>query len=125
MRAEVPVQGVEARGESAAWRRWALYAAAWLPLYALYASVFLILGEPLRKALPGALSNVLPAAALGVLVVAACRRVEWDPAASRRFFSIHAGLAALYAAGVAFGQFCVMILALWMDKGVFDPGQYD
>ena len=112
-------------GRDAAWRRWALYAVAWLPLYGLYVVVFLVLGEPPRKALPGALSNVLPAAVLGVFVVAACRRVEWNPAASRRFFSIHAGLATLYAAGVAFGQFWMMILTFWIEKGVFDPGQYD
>jgi LytS/YehU family sensor histidine kinase len=55
----------------------------------------------MEAAVPGALVNALPPAALGALVVIACRRIAWMPEAQGRFFRAHGGLLVAYAVLVA------------------------
>ncbi len=78
-------------------RFWLIYAIAWLPYAASYVSLFVThLGRTFSGAIKGAILNVLPAALLGVGVVAVSQRILWSPNRRYRFLSAHLVLASLY-----------------------------
>jgi len=80
-------------------RFWFVYTISWLPYAASYASLYIThLGRTFSEAMKGSLFNVLPAALLGVGVVAVCQRLPWSPEHRRRFLSAHFVLAFLYTA---------------------------
>jgi sensor histidine kinase YesM len=78
-------------------RFWLVYALAWLPYAASYVVVFTQQGGSISSAVYDALSNVIPAAALGVGVLGLCRRLPWSHYRRPWFFPLHVGLAVLYA----------------------------
>ena len=78
-------------------RFWLVYALAWLPYKASYVVVFIQQGGSLSAAIYDALSNVIPAAALGVGVLWLCRRLSWSHYRRPWFFPLHVTLAVLYA----------------------------
>lgn len=78
-------------------RRWALYAAAWLPMLAAYFGAILAGGDTARDAFLLALHNVVPAAAAGIGVVVACARIPWGSRGRGAFLALHAGLAIAYS----------------------------
>jgi sensor histidine kinase YesM len=81
------------------YRFWLVYAIAWLPYATSYASFFTShLGRTLSGAVKESIFNVLPAALLGIAVVAACQRLDWSPHHRYRFLAIHIVLAFLYTA---------------------------
>jgi signal transduction histidine kinase len=74
-----------------------IYAIAWLPYAASYVTLFVNhLGRTFFGAITGSILNVLPAAFLGVGVVAVSQRIRWSPNRRYRFLSAHLVLAALY-----------------------------
>jgi hypothetical protein len=78
---------------------WLVYAVAWLPYAASYVSLFVShLGRSFLGGIKESVFNVLPAALLGVGVVAACESLPWSPSQRRRFFSIHLALGCVYVA---------------------------
>src|SRR5262249_42509507 len=80
-------------------RFWLVYGIAWLPYAASYVTLFVShLGQTFLSAVKGSLFNVLPAALLGVGVVAVCERLPWSHDRRLRFFSVHLSLALLYVA---------------------------
>lgn len=78
-------------------RFWLVYALAWLPYTASYVVVFIQQGASLSASIYDALSNVIPAAALGVGVLWLCRRLPWSHYRRPWFFPLHVTLAVLYA----------------------------
>src|ERR1700716_2426546 len=81
------------------YRFWLVYAIAWLPYAASYMALFIShLGRTFFQAIQGTLLNVLPAALLGVGVVAVCRGLHWSPNRRYRFLSVHLVFASLYVA---------------------------
>jgi ABC-type multidrug transport system fused ATPase/permease subunit len=88
-------------------RFWLIYSVAWLPYAASYVSLFVThLGRTLFGAIEGSILNVLPAALLGVGVVAVSERIAWSPNRRYRFLSAHLVMASLY-------------VLLWMDAVPF------
>ena len=88
-------------------RFWLIYSIAWLPYAASYVSLFLThLGRTFFGAIEGSILNVLPAALLGVGVVAVSERIAWFPNRRYRFLSAHLVMASLY-------------LVLWTNAGPF------
>ena len=80
-------------------RFWLVYAIAWLPYAASYVSLFVShLGRSVLGGIKESVFNVLPAALLGVGVVAVCERLPWSPDRRRRFLSLHLALAFVYVA---------------------------
>jgi len=80
-------------------RFWLVYGVAWLPYAASYMTLFVShLGRTFSEALKGSLFNVLPAALLGVGVVAVCQKFPWSPQHRNRFLLAHFVLALLYVA---------------------------
>src|ERR1700752_1597727 len=80
-------------------RFWLVYAIAWLPYAESYVSLFVShLGRSFLGGIKESIFNVLPAALLGVGVVAVCQRLSWSPEHRLRFFSIHVTLACIYVA---------------------------
>ncbi len=78
-------------------RFWLIYAIAWLPYAASYVTLFVShLGQSFPSAIKGSIVNVLPAALLGVPVVALSRRMPWSTKGRYRFLAIHLVLASLY-----------------------------
>ena len=78
-------------------RFWLVYSIAWLPYLASYMTLFIShLGQTLPAAVKGSILNVLPAALLGVGVVAVSQRIPWTPNRRYRFLSAHLALASLY-----------------------------
>jgi two-component sensor histidine kinase len=78
-------------------RFWLVYSVAWLPYAASYMSLFLThLGRTFAGAIKGSILNVLPAALLGVGVVAVSRGVRWSPNHRYKFLTAHLVLAFLY-----------------------------
>jgi sensor histidine kinase YesM len=91
---------------------WTWYAIAWVPYLAIVLLAFLSSGQwPLGRALPAALINTLPPAALGAAVFHICRRIPWAPApgGSRRFLATHAGFLLVYAILVAVSQSALFV----------------
>jgi sensor histidine kinase YesM len=81
------------------YRFWLVYSVAWLPYAASYVSLFVShLGRSFSEALKDSLFNVLPAALLGVGVVAVCQKLHWSQTHRRRFLLIHFALAWLFVA---------------------------
>src|SRR6267378_2273638 len=88
-------------------RFWLVYSIAWLPYAASYMALFIThLGRTFFEAIKGSILNVLPAALLGVGVVAVCQRLHWSPHRRYRFLSAHLVFASLY-------------VALWMNAVPF------
>jgi len=84
-----------------------VYSIAWLPYAASYMALFIThLGRTLLEAVRGSILNVLPAALLGVGVVAVCQRLHWSPCRRYKFLSAHLVFASLY-------------VALWMNAVPF------
>jgi len=78
-------------------RFWVIYGVAWLPYAASYVTLFVShLGRTFFGAIKGSILNVLPAALLGVGVVAVSQRLSWSANRRYRFLSVHLLLAALY-----------------------------
>jgi two-component sensor histidine kinase len=78
-------------------RFWLIYCIAWLPYAASYMTLFIShLGRTFSGAIKGSILNVLPAALLGVGVVAVSQRIPWSPNRRYRFLSAHLVLASLY-----------------------------
>src|SRR5712691_8455167 len=78
-------------------RFWLIYSVAWLPYAASYAALFIThLGRTFFEATKGSILNVLPAALLGIGVVAVSQRIPWSPNRRYRFLSAHLVFAALY-----------------------------
>src|ERR1700694_3349062 len=89
-------------------RFWLVYGIAWLPYVASYVALFVShLGRTFFEAIKGYIFNVLPAALLGVGVVAICQRLPWLPSHRYRLLSIHLLLASVY---VALGTIAVPFL---------------
>ncbi len=88
-------------------RFWLVYSIAWLPYAASYMALFIThLGRTFFEAIKGSILNVLPAALLGIGVVAVCQRLHWSPQRRYRFLSAHLVFASLY-------------VALWMNAVPF------
>jgi len=84
-----------------------VYSIAWLPYAASYMALFIThLGRTFFEAIKGSILNVLPAALLGIGVVAVCQRLHWSPQRRYRFLSAHLVFASLY-------------VALWMNAVPF------
>jgi hypothetical protein len=78
-------------------RFWLIYGIAWLPYAASYVTLFIShLGRTFFGAVKGSILNVLPAALLGVGVVAVSQRIRWSPNRRYGFLSAHLALASLY-----------------------------
>ncbi len=91
-------------------RFWLVYGIAWLPYAASYMSLFIShLGRTFSQAIQGSILNVLPAALLGVGVVAVSQRLLWSPNRRYRFLAVHLILASLY-------------VVLWMNAVPFLNG---
>jgi signal transduction histidine kinase len=102
---------MEARGRDHRWLiRAALYAAAWLPYFAVYVVVFLASGAGHALALRAALANVLPEAVLGALVLQAPRRLPWPEGRRGPFFLRHAALAILFSVLCTAGKLALFAL---------------
>jgi signal transduction histidine kinase len=78
-------------------RFWLVYGIAWLPFVASYVMLFVThLGRSFPEAIKASIFGVLPAALLGLGVVAICGRFPWSPERRGRFLSIHLLSAILY-----------------------------
>jgi len=73
--------------------RWALYAAAWLPCFGLYAAGFAVFGATAGQAVRAALAIVIPWASVGALVLWAARAIPWPEEGRRRVLLLHVALA--------------------------------
>ena len=104
--------------EQRRWRFWLLYAAAWLPLAAIYALLIAQPGTPFIDAIVGSLTSVVPAALLGAGVVKLTERIMDARLGRGRFLALHAVLALGYASA-----WCGSIIAgiYWgAPRSVFD-----
>src|SRR5688500_14167839 len=79
-------------------RFWLLYAAAWIPLVAIYALLIAQPGMPITDAVIGSLTSVVPAALLGAVVVRLTERITDARPGRAQFLLVHALLAILYGA---------------------------
>jgi signal transduction histidine kinase len=82
-----------------------LYVAAWTPLAAVFAALFLAVGSTPAVAIRGALVSVVPFLLLGLRVFTLPSELPWRDDRRLRFFAAHLALAAAYAAlgvGAAF-----------------------
>ncbi|HEX6642153.1 MAG TPA: sensor histidine kinase [Thermoanaerobaculia bacterium] len=79
-------------------RFWLIYAAAWLPLAAIYALLIASRGMTLYDAIGGSLSSVVPAALLGAVVVRLTERIAAGDSGRARFLALHGALGLAYAA---------------------------
>jgi hypothetical protein len=78
-------------------RFWLIYSVAWLPYAASYMTLFLtLLGRTFFEATRGSIINVLPAALLGVGVVAVSKRLRWSTNRRYKFLTAHLALASVY-----------------------------
>jgi len=78
-------------------RFWLIYCVAWLPYAASYMSLFIThLGRTFFEATKGSIVNVLPAALLGVGVVAVSQRLRWSTSRRHKFLTAHLVLASVY-----------------------------
>src|ERR1700687_5103673 len=77
-------------------RFWLIYSVAWLPYAASYMTLFLThLGRTFFEATKGSIINVLPAALLGVGVVAVSKRLRWSTNRRYKFLTAHLVLASV------------------------------
>lgn len=99
-------------------RRWTLYAAAWLPMFAAYFGAILAGGDTARDALLLAIHNVLPAALAGTGVVIASGRIPWGSRGRGTFLVIHALLALAYSLAWCGGMIVTRTLAesVWSGR---------
>jgi signal transduction histidine kinase len=101
-------------------RFWTWYALAWVPYVAIVLLAFVSNREwSPRVAIPGALINALPPAALGVAVVLLCRRIPWTPDSAGRFFAIQAALALAYGSLVVALQNALFVALESWRRGSF------
>ncbi len=78
-------------------RFWLIYSIAWLPYAASYMTLFIThLGRTFFEATKGSIINVLPAALLGVGVVAVSQRLRWSTNRRYKFLTAHLALASVY-----------------------------
>lgn len=78
-------------------RFWLVYTIAWLPCAVSYVAVFIEQGSTVGSAIADALSNVMSAAVLGLLVFWVCRHLLWSHYRKFWFFPFHLFLAIVYA----------------------------
>src|SRR5262249_42112767 len=92
-------------------RFWRWYALAWLGLAAPYLVGFLVPGEAsAARALAAATASVLPMAALGLLVLALFRRMDWTPEHRARFAVTHVALGLLFGVAVTSSSYGTFVL---------------
>jgi len=78
-------------------RFWLVYSVAWLPYAASYMTLFIThLGRTFSEAIKGSIINVLPAALLGIGVVAVSQRLRWSTKNRYKFLTAHLVLASVY-----------------------------
>src|SRR5712664_2649338 len=78
-------------------RFWLIYSVAWLPYAASYMTLFLThLGRTFIEAVKGSILNVLPAALLGIGVVAVSQRLRWSSDRRYKYLTAHLVLASVY-----------------------------
>ncbi len=87
-----------AAAERSRTRFWLVYAAAWLPLAAIYALLIASRGMTVYDAIGGSVSSVVPAALLGAIVVRLTERIAASDVGRARFLALHGALAVAYAA---------------------------
>ncbi|MGI8547808.1 MAG: sensor histidine kinase [Gemmatimonadaceae bacterium] len=79
-------------------RFWFSYSLAWLPYFAGYVAIFLVVrNATLVSALLGSLVNVVPAALLGVAAVSLTGRLSWSQPNRLSFLALHAVFATAYS----------------------------
>ena len=78
-------------------RFWLIYALVWLPYTLSYGAIFVHQGSSVPTAIADALSNVVCAALLGLLVLRLCQRLPWSQYRRLWFFPLHVCLAVVYA----------------------------
>jgi signal transduction histidine kinase len=89
----------------------AWYAAAWLPVFGLYAAGFVAFGAPAAQAIRAALAIVVPWASVGLLVLRFARALPWPDEGRARVLVLHAALAL---------GFVSLTIAGWYGLVVFD-----
>ncbi|HEY7767877.1 hypothetical protein, partial [Longimicrobium sp.] len=98
-------------------RRWTLYTAAWLPMFAAYFGAVMAGGDTALDALLLALHNTVPAALAGIGVVHACARIPWGSRGRGAFLAIHALLSVAYSLAWCGGMMALRTLAQSMWTG--------
>jgi hypothetical protein len=98
------------------WSRWA-YAVAWLLVLTIYLAAFLAGGFALGFAFRGALTNVLPDALLGLLVLRLPRRRPWPGSRQARFFAMHLGLLIAFLLASSAGWMALVALDELLTTG--------
>ena len=91
--------------------RGALYAAAWLPCFGLYAAGFVAFGATAAQAIRAALAIVLPWATVGLLALRAARALPWPEKGRARVLLLHVALAL---------GFVALSIAGWYGLVAFD-----
>jgi signal transduction histidine kinase len=105
---------------SGSWTRgrwpWA-YAAAWLPVLAIYVAAFIASGASPGYAFRGALVNALPDALLGLLVLRLPRWLPWPEGRKARFVAAHLGLLIVYILASSAGWMALVALDELLSTG--------
>ena len=91
-------------------RGWALYAAAWLPCFGLYAAGYAVFGATAGQAVRAALAIVIPWATVGALVLWAARAIPWPEEGRRRVLLLHIALALGFVALTIAGWYGLVAL---------------
>ena len=106
-------------------RFWSWYAAAWLPLLAVYFFVFHLEGRmETETTVLASLANVLPEAILGTCVAFACRRLYRKE--ERRWLPVWVALLGIAFTGLAtWGKATLNMLVMRHDGCSVDWGSYD
>lgn len=94
-----------------------LYAAAWIPLLAVFAALFAAGGHPPGVALRGALASVVPLALLGLAALAVPPRLPWRDDRRASFFGVQLGLTAAYALAGTAGSLALRSLDSLLTTG--------
>jgi hypothetical protein len=95
-------------------RAW-IYSIAWLPILAIYVTLFATNGMPLGLAFRGGVANVLPSALLGLWVLRVPRRLPLPERHRPRFFMTHGALLLAFLVASAAGWMGLVFL----DKALF------
>jgi two-component sensor histidine kinase len=90
-------------------RFWALYAAVWLPCWALYSAGIAASGVPPGPAVRGGLASVIPWAGLGLLVLRAARALPWPEEGRARVLLLHVAIALGFIALTTAGWFGLVL----------------
>ena len=94
-----------------------LYAAAWIPLLAVFAALFAAAGHPPGVALRGALFSLAPFALLGLAALAVPPRLPWRDDRRASFFGVQLGLTAAYALAGTAGSLALRSLDSLLTTG--------